>query len=469
MRKAGKDAAYVFVVLFLINFLNYLDRYVLTGAANVIAKELGFGIDGIGYLASAFIVLFSLSIIPLGTLADRTKRKNVIAISVAIWSVTTALTALVGNFFQLLISRILLGIGEAGYAPASSAMLGDYFSQAKRAHTLSWWATAALAGLMIGIITGGVVAGLGFGTWRWAFLCTGIPGLLLAFLAWRIREPEHNEADAGSAQGTIPTAAPSAYSVEGASEKLIFPEKVMGRIRILLRIKSLLVLTAMQMFAFFVLAASAVYLPTWLQQKDTFGLSSAAAGLYTGIGIAVAGIAGMISGGYLANILNRHHPGARVMICGIGFFIGAPCYLLSCIIGLTTHNIFLYTCLFYITASLLNMHAGPAIAAIQDIVPSGIRASAPAISIGIAHLLGDAASPSLVGILARTLDPTHGEHFVQKLAGYDLGMALICTCPAALAIAGLVGSIGSRWVKADMAAAQLAELIAPAKNRYLQR
>jgi MFS family permease len=391
-------------------------------------------------------------ILVLGAWADRTKRKNVVAICVTIWSITTAFTALAGNFLQLLISRMLLGFGEAGYLPASSALLSDYFSRTKRAQIMSWWSVATVGGLMIGIIVGGTVAGLGFGAWRWAFLFTGLLGLVLAFLAWRIREPRHNEADDQTAlQGF------DASSAEGAAERLVIPEKLMGRLRTLLQIKSLLVLTALQVFAFFVIAASALYQPIWLQQKDTFGFSSAAAGLFSGISIAVAGVVGIVGSGYLADALNRRHPSARVMVCGIGFLIGAPCYLLAIVIGQYTHNLLLYIFFSFITVLLLNAYIGPSLAATQDVVPSYMRASAVAIVAFLAHLLGDAASPSLVGILANAFDPTHGQHFAAQLAGQDLSLALLYTCPAALVIAGLIGIIGSRWVKADMQAAQLAE------------
>ncbi|HET8844922.1 MAG TPA: MFS transporter, partial [Ktedonobacteraceae bacterium] len=341
-RKARSYVTYVFVVLFLVNFLNYLDRYVLTGAVTVVARELHFGIDGIGYLASAFIVLFTVSVLPLGAWADRAKRKNVIAVCVAIWSLATVFTALAGNFLQLLLSRMLLGIGEAGYAPASGAIMADYFSRKQRARVLSWWSTAALVGLMIGIIIGGVVAGFGFGLWRWAFVFTGIPGLILAFLAWRMREPQRNQADTEAA-----LLDPDFYHVTEASSALVLPKKLLAQIRTLLRIKSLLVLTAMEIFAFFVLAASAVYLPTLFQQKDTFGLTSAQAGLFSGIGIAVAGIAGILFGGYLSDVLNRRHPGSRVLVCGIGFLIGAPFYILSVVVALTLHNILFYSFFFF--------------------------------------------------------------------------------------------------------------------------
>jgi MFS transporter, Spinster family, sphingosine-1-phosphate transporter len=441
-RKTSKYATYVFVVLFIINFLNYMDRYVLIGAANVIARELDFGIDGVGYLSSAFIVLFALSAIPLGVWADRVKRKNVVAICLIIWSMATAFTALARNFLQLLILRMLLGIGEAGYAPASSAMLANYFSRDKRARILSWWSTAVFGGLMIGTIIGGGVAGIGFGTWRWAFVFTGIPGLLLAILVWRLREPRRNEADNQAALQT-PGPIPS--------------EKFMKRLRRLLRIKSLWVATAMQLFAFFVLGAGGTYLPIFLQQNDTFGLSSAAAGAYMGIGTAVVGIVGTLIGGYWADALNRRYPGARVIVSGIGFLIASPCNLISSVIALTSHNFLLFSCFFLISILLVTMYSGPLIAAMQDVVPSYVHALAVAIGTCIAHLLGDAVSPSLVGILARALDPTHGQHFVQKLAGHDLGIVFAYVSPIALAIAGLIGLIGARWVRTDMAAAELAE------------
>src|SRR5438093_469464 len=88
-RSASRYAAYVFWIMFSINFLNYLDRYVFAGAANIVAKELGLGIDQIGFLATAFIVVYAISTLPLGIWADRSSRKNIVALCVAIWSLAT--------------------------------------------------------------------------------------------------------------------------------------------------------------------------------------------------------------------------------------------------------------------------------------------------------------------------------------------------------------------------------------------
>src|SRR6266700_7839947 len=131
-RSSSRYALYVFWVMFSINFLNYLDRYVLAGAAKVISQELGFGLDGIGYISSAFLIVYTLGTLPLGIWADRAKRKNVVALCVTIWSLATAFTALANSYFTLFISRMILGIGEAGYFPAGTALMSDYFSRTRR-------------------------------------------------------------------------------------------------------------------------------------------------------------------------------------------------------------------------------------------------------------------------------------------------------------------------------------------------
>ena len=439
-------ALYVFWVLFAIGFLNYLDRNVLTGAADVVAHELRLGIDDIGYIASAFLLVYAVSIIPMGLWADRAKRKNVVALSVAVWSGATVLTALSFNFLSLFLSRMVLGFGEAGYFPAGTALLSDYFSREKRSRIMSWWSVGQLAGVLVGLIIGGVVAGLYMGSWRLTFIFTGIPGLALAFLSWRLREPHRNQADEEE-QNLHPE---SAGQQETAGH-LILPGTVNPFVQIkeLLRIKTLVVLTVMQIFAFFVLSVTTIFLPTFLQQKDLYGLSSGAAGVFTGIMIIVAGTIGTIGGGYLADLLNRRHPGARVLVCGIGFLLSVPTFAFSLIV----HSFLLFTFCFALTGIFVTFYTGPSTAATQDVVPSALRASSVAVTLFLAHGLGDTFAPSLVGILARSFDPTGGTHFVQNLAGHDLALAMLITCTPALALAGLTGIVGTRWMKGDIEAA----------------
>jgi MFS family permease len=447
-------ARYVFWVMFAISFLNYLDRSVLSGAINEVAKELHFGLEGIGFISSAFLVIYTLGIMPLGILADRMARKNVVASTVAVWSVITALTALATNFATLFISRMLLGIGEAGYFPAGTALMSDYFSRKKRSRIMSWWNVAQVIGILFGTAIGGIVAGLYIGAWRLAFIFTGIPGLLLAFLVWRLREPKRNQADEEEAE-LDPLF--NATEVEKEPRHVIkAPQGIAANIKSLLRIKSLVVLTVMQIFAYFVVSVNLTFLPTYLQQKDTFGLSSGRAGLFAGGVIALAGMVGTVAGGYFADVLTKRYAGARILICGIGFILGAPAF----VVAVTTHSLVLFTIFFVITTILLTFYQGPSTAALQDIAPSFLRATALSIVLLIAHLLGDAFSPSIVSILAAAFDPTHGLHFKNAVAGHDLSVALLVTCVPALVLAGLIGLFGARWMGVDIAAAEQVDRVA---------
>lgn len=440
----------VFWTMFAISFLNYLDRNVFTGAANTIAHELNFGVDGIGFIASGFLIVYTLCTIPLGLWADRSRRKDVVAACVGVWSVITALTALATNFATLFLSRMLLGVGEAGYFPAGTALMSDYFRRSSRSRVMSWWSVAQLVGILVGFALGGGLAGLFIGSWRLAFLITGLPGLLLAFLAWRLREPRRNEADEEEiGRMAAPQQEPARAVPAGRSDPLT-------QLRQLLRIKTLVVLIIMQIFAFFVLTSATLFLPTFLQQKDLYALGSLSASLFSGGVIVLAGLVGTVSGGYLADWLNRRHQGSRVLVCGMGFLLSAPVFALA----LLSRSFLIFGLFFFLTTTLVTFYTGPSTAATQDVAPSSLRASAVALSLLIAHMLGDAFSPSIVGILARAFDPTNGQHFANNLAGHDLSLALLVSCTPALLIAGLVGIFGARWMKADVAAAQETDRLA---------
>lgn len=448
----SKHAPYIFWIMFFINLLNYMDRYVFTGAANIIGHELNLNLDQIGFIASAFLVVYTLATLPLGAWADRAKRKNVIAICVAIWSVITALTALANSFLTLFITRMILGVGEAGYYPAGTALLSDCYKRSRRAQVMSRWTVGSVVGLMIGFIIGGEVAGIGFGYWRYAFLFTGIPGLILAFLIWRSHEPRRNQADeeafAANPEEEIGVAADTE-----TFHTIVVPKDFLRQLGLLLRIRTMVVLIVMQVFAFYALGAGVSFLPIYLQQRDTLNLSSGTASLLSGGVIVVAGIVGLFIGGYLADALSRRYPGARVLVSGIGFLISAPFYALTVLI----HQPIGFIICFFILVVTLYIYNGPSTAATQDVSPAALRASAVAITLLIAHLLGDAFAPSIIGVLATAFDPTHGQHFAHNMAGGDLSLAFLVTCVPVLIIAGLVGIFGARWMRGDVAAAQKAD------------
>src|SRR5713226_8626471 len=186
-RPTRGQARFGFTILFIINVLNYADRYVLPAVLPKIQADMGLTLTQAGLLGSSFLFVYAIATLPLGVWADRSVRKNIVAFCVGIWSFATVLAGIARNFVQLFLVRSVLGIGEAGYAPASLSLIGDLFPKAHRGRVLSYWSMGSLVGAAIGVTGGGLIAeAIG---WRWAFFVVGIPGLLCSFLAWRMHEP----------------------------------------------------------------------------------------------------------------------------------------------------------------------------------------------------------------------------------------------------------------------------------------
>ncbi|GHO83951.1 hypothetical protein KSZ_19570 [Dictyobacter formicarum] len=308
----------------------------------------------------------------------------------------------------------------------------------------------------IGIFAGFAIGGLlgGMGLWRQAFLVASLPGLLMAILVWRIREPRRNQADEEAMleeEGRLPSIEKEQPALP--AHMAIVKESILKQCWQLLHIKTLLVLTVVQIFAFFVLSVNVTYLPLYLQQGDTFHLSQQFTGIYSGSVIVIAGIIGNLSGGYISDRLGRRFAGARVLICGLSFLISAPTFIAAVL----ARDFTLFTIFLFITVILFSIYGGPGTAATQDVVPSWLRSSAIAVTVLIAHLLGDAFAPAIIGVMATNFDPTHGQHFLHNMAGGELGQAILITCAPALVIAGIVGIVGARWLQRDVEAATAIE------------
>src|SRR6266700_4767117 len=159
-RPGRSQARFAFIILFTINVLNYADRYVLPAILPKARQDLGLTTIEEGLLGSSFLLVYGLTTLPLGVCADRGVRKNIIGLCVGVWSVATTLGGLSRNFWQLISARTVLGIGEAGYGPASLSLLGDFFTKAQRGRVLSYWSVGNLVGTAIGFMFGGLVIAL---------------------------------------------------------------------------------------------------------------------------------------------------------------------------------------------------------------------------------------------------------------------------------------------------------------------
>jgi MFS family permease len=332
--------------------------------------------------------------------------------------VATVLAGFTRNFLQLLSVRSVLGIGEAGYAPASLSLLGDFFSKEKRARILSYWSAGTLLGTAIGLALGGLVADA-FG-WRYAFFIVGVPGLIAAFLAWRMLEPrrgafenaegDENEADSVQAHGS-------------------FGKDFQGSLKKLRHISTYWTLVAALVFSFFTIGGTSYWLPFYF--VHAFHLSLGSAGLITGAVLVGGGLIGTVAGGWLADFAQRRRPEGRLLVAAFGFLVGAPLVLIALLI----HTLPLFVSVFIIAAISLSFCTGPLNAVIQDVIAPALRATAIGLSLLLAHLLGDAAAPFVIGAIANNS---------------SLGFALTATAPTFLFLAGLACLVGLRTVARDM-------------------
>lgn len=417
------QARFAFTVLFLINILNYADRYVLPAILPKLADSKGgLGLTSFeqGLLGSSFLIVYGIATLPLGVWADRGIRKNIVALCVGIWSVSTILAGFTRNFIQIFSVRAVLGIGEAGYAPASLSLLGDFFARAKRGRILSYWSAGTLIGAAIGVSVGGLIADA-FG-WRYAFFFVGIPGLICAFLAWRMLEPRRGAFDTEEeSTDQVP-----AEAVHGGIGKDFW-----GTVQKLRFIPTYWVLVGALVFSFFTIGGTSFWIPSYL--VDAFGLKVGQAGVISGAVLVSSGLVGTVVGGWLADYAQRRRPEGRLLVATLGFLIGAPLVLVAFFI----HILPLFIAVFIFAAISLNFCTGPLNAVIQDVIAPEMRATAIGLALLLAHLLGDAASPAVIGAIANSS---------------SLGTALTLTAPTFLFLAGLVCLLGLRTVAQDMRA-----------------
>ncbi len=260
--------------------------------------------------------------------------------------------------------------------------------------------------------------------WRWAFYIVGIPGLIAAFLAWRIIEPRRGVFDRENGDET-PTTETMGHGSLGKDFR--------GSVQKLLKIPTYWAIVGALVFSFFCIGGTSFWLPTYLSRA--FDLSLTNAGTLSGLVLVISGVVGTVVGGWLADFMQRRFAGGRLFTCMLGFLIGAPLVLVALLI----HTLALFITVFIVAAISLNFCTGPLNAVIQDIIAPEIRATALGIALLLAHILGDAAAPTIIGVFSDQ---------------FSLGTALLVTAPTFLLLAGLVCLLGLRTVAKDMGSMQ---------------
>ena len=443
-----QNAAVVFWLMFAINAVNYLDRLIVVAVGPALKTDFHLVDSQIGILSSAFILVYTLAALPCGLIADRLSRTRVITFGVALWSVMSTATAFARSFPPLFLTRALVGVGEASYYPAGSALLGAYYPLKKRARIMSGWQSGQLVGMVLAFAIVALLDTImdpSSQPWRIAFFVTGIPGLILALFIWFVKDAPkvsvEDTEDEGSKE-TVDAETPDAgeavhgHDVHGAALSLSGGFDAMAQsVATVLRIRTVWIVVALQALMFIVVTPAITFLPIYVHSANgPFHLKSNTTALVAGLIIVVGGISGMLLGGVLADKLSARFAGGRVLAVSIGFGLAIPFYVLT----LLTTSLPIFVIAGILAVLALNLPVGPLVASLTDATPPMLRATAFAVSLALAHLLGDVWAPYLVGGVSTALH----EH---------ANLALLFVGLPCLALASIAAYFGARLYSRDVA------------------
>ncbi|WP_116811409.1 spinster family MFS transporter [Steroidobacter cummioxidans] len=191
--KASGQTRGAMLLLTLIYTLNFVDRQIINILAESIKVELALSDAQLGLLTGfSFALFYTVLGLPIARLADRSSRTGIISIAVFAWSFMTCLCGLAQSFAQMLLARVGVAVGESGCTPAAHSLISDWFPPQRRASALAMYSLGVPLGTLCGMALGGWI-GHGLG-WRAAFFIAGVPGMVLAVIAWWVlKEPPRRE------------------------------------------------------------------------------------------------------------------------------------------------------------------------------------------------------------------------------------------------------------------------------------
>jgi predicted MFS family arabinose efflux permease len=403
---------YALVLLMLIYVLNMVDRQVVNILAEPIKRDLRLADWQIGMMSGlAFAALYTVLGIPIARYAERGDRPLIIAGAVALWSGFTALCGVAQTFTQLALVRVGVGIGESGCTPPALSLIADTAPKETRASAISIYMLGAPIGALLGVAFGGLVADA-YG-WRAAFMIVGLPGLLLAGIAAAtLREPRR--------RSPRPTAAPdqAAPSLR-ATLKELAGKRAYWRMTGGVTLQAFISYGALAFMASFFLRNFPVELA---QVSARFGLKSVGfLGLALGLTSGLMAITGTLLGGRLADRFVARDPRAYAVIPAIGAIAALPFSLAV----LNAQSIAVAFALLLAPGLLSAMWLGPAYASVQGLVRPDSRATATAILLFIANLIGLGLGPLAVGLVSDLLSAHAGVSEAAAIKWSLMGFALL--------------------------------------------
>jgi MFS family permease len=398
---------YVFTLLFLLYLFDYADRMVVNSMFSYIQKDLGINDFQSGWLVSVIYLAIGILTFPVSILIDRWSRTKTIGIMAIIWSLATLLCAFTGNYVQLFMARVLIGFGEAGYAPGGSALISGMYPMEKRSKMMGLWNASIPIGSAIGVTMGGIIASV-WG-WKHAFGIVALPGLIIAILFLFVKD--YKTVDLSF--------------VDKANNKIKMEKKDI--VKEFLNKPSVL-LTYFGMTAIvFVTTAMIVWLPKYFETVN--GMNPKTAGTLAGAVMMLA-LIGAPAGGYITDRWRKFEPRARMLFPAISTTISAILLFLSFYVFRGTGQLITL----FIFGIFIMLFISGAAAVTQDVIHPGLRATSYAIAVLVQNLIGSFTAPIVLGR-------------ISDLTNIKVAMSIL---PFSLVIGATLFLIGSRYYIRDM-------------------
>lgn len=411
MGAGGYYRYFVLATLTTGSMLNIADRLILSILIEDIKHAFTLSDTEIGLITGLAFTAFYITFgIPIAWLADRSNRRTIIALSIATWSLMTALCGAATGFWTLFLARMGVGIGESGSGPAAMSLLTDYFRKGELGRAMGFFALGSTLGTAAGLIVGGYAAHM-LG-WRMAFVALGVPGIVFAlFVFLTVKEPGPGENHSGVARQSMATS---------------------WRAGLRSWLDVLASLADNRLFVGVTLAYAAMIVTgygfaTWLASimLRNFAVSTADVGMYLGLAFVLGGLPGPILGGYLTDFLVRKNPKWRAWLPALATALCLPIFL-ACLLS-TSFWAFLglFSCgyLVYLIAQ------PPTISLLQLSVKPEERAMAVAVCMLFNNLVGQALGGFLIGLASTNLVSTMGS---QALGYAVIGVSTAFAVPAVL-------------------------------------
>ncbi|HME38878.1 MAG TPA: MFS transporter [Steroidobacteraceae bacterium] len=403
--------SYVLAVLVLVYTFNFIDRQIVGILAVPIKAELHLSDSQLGLMGGlAFALFYTLLGIPIARLADRVNRTGIMTAALALWSLMTAMCGFTHNFAQLFAARVGVGVGEAGGVAPAYSLICDYFPMRERARALSVYSFGIPIGSAVGIVLGGFITSLM--SWRMAFFIVGLAGLLLTpLLKLTVREPVRGALD------------PERAARESADHE---PGRLAASLPSILVVAAVLARKP-SFWGLSLGAASAsmmgyglfFWAPSFLVRS--FHLTVLHASLVFGALVLAGGLAGIWSGGVLADRYGEKRRGMYAYIPALAFLATVPFYLA----GVLSTTLSISFAVLLVPTALGLLWLGPVLAAVQHLVPGHMRATASALFLFINNLIGIGLGTTLIGVVSDAMRLRFGAESLRYAILAGTGFYLI--------------------------------------------